>query len=209
MTEHYDQLLTQCKEAIFYLLESRRPDSVAARNALTQSLTLLDQLDNTVRNSSPQLLAVSAALDTLDAATRDPACSQLLTCILELKPHLEWRQNPTYASAKVPAQFLNNYGYVELIGPQGMILTTSCSAGILLLGSNTRYPEHAHQAKELYIPLSGLAQWKQGAQDFTARDIGSCIIHESGVSHAMQTGAEPMLALYFWYDHLEHPARLS
>jgi hypothetical protein len=37
-----------------------------------------------------------------------------------------------------------------------------------------------------------------GDDDFQARGAGEMVHHASNVSHAMRTGADPLLALYLW-----------
>jgi mannose-6-phosphate isomerase-like protein (cupin superfamily) len=67
-----------------------------------------------------------------------------------------------------------------------------------LLGPAAHYPSHAHRAEELYLVLSGTADWQRGDEPFAARRPGAVIIHASSEPHAMQTAQEPLLALYLW-----------
>ena len=86
----------------------------------------------------------------------------------------------------------------------------SISCGFLLLGPSTRYPPHRHLAEEIYLPLCGTAHWQQGARGWEALPPGTVIHHESGVPHAMQTGSQPLLALYVWRGgHLDQKARME
>jgi quercetin dioxygenase-like cupin family protein len=109
---------------------------------------------------------------------------------------LAWRQ--TYRAGDVPAGFLERYGWCELLGATGPVPCEALAGGLLLLGPDARYPAHRHAAEELYIPLSGRAEWQRGGGPFVARPPGEAIIHASGEPHAMRTGAEPLLALYLW-----------
>lgn len=120
---------------------------------------------------------------------------------------LTWRQ--TYAAGVVGAAFLRNYGYAELVGmksiPGGRI-----ACGFLVLGPSTLYPRHRHEAEEIYIPLRGTARWQQSDAVWRERGPGAVIHHTSDEPHAMQTGAEPLLALYVWRsDQLDQRARLD
>ncbi len=123
-------------------------------------------------------------------------------------PALHWRQ--TYGAGEAAAGFLRNYGYTELLGPDAPWPAISISCGFLLLGPSTRYPPHRHLAEEIYLPLCGTAHWQQGARGWEALPPGTLIHHESGVPHAMQTGSQPLLALYVWRGgHLDQKARME
>ena len=109
---------------------------------------------------------------------------------------LEWRQ--TYSEAEVGAEFLLNYAWAELIGTRGPFASTTMLAGFILLGPETLYRRHRHAAEELYLPLSGTADWWREDSGWVARPPGAPIHHPSSVVHATRTGAEPLLALYLW-----------
>jgi len=109
---------------------------------------------------------------------------------------LAWGQ--TYTEADFGAGFLDNYGWMELAGTRGHFVSEAVAAGFLLLGPQTHYPDHHHVAEEIYIPLTGGTLWSMGGGAPAARPAGEAIRHPSGVSHAMRTGDEPLLALYLW-----------
>jgi len=112
----------------------------------------------------------------------------------------EWRWGQTYASADFGQHFMDNYGWVELFGTRGHFANDRIAAGFLLLGPDITYPDHHHIAEELYVPLTGGTGWRKGEGGFVARASGEIIHHPSNVSHAMRTGAEPLVALYVWRD---------
>ena len=59
-------------------------------------------------------------------------------------------------------EFLKNYAWCEILGPEGLRSGLRIACGFLLLGPHTLYPRHRHAAEEIYLPLSGTAQWQQG-----------------------------------------------
>lgn len=132
------------------------------------------------------------------AATDAPGgvLARLSQSVCESATTLAWRQ--TYRSGEMSPAFLDRYGWVEVFGLKGPVAAERIAGGLLLLGPETLYPPHAHAAEELYVPLSGTAEWQAGDSDFERRDPGSAIWHGSGVPHAMRTAAAPMLALYLW-----------
>jgi hypothetical protein len=134
------------------------------------------------------------------AAAAAPAFSRALCASLAaVAASLAWRQ--TYAADDANRAFLERYGWCELLGPR---------CGFLLLGPQTHYPAHRHEAEELYLPLSGSADWQQSGRPWQSREPGVLIRHASGEPHAMRTTAAPLLALYLWRGSgLDLPARLD
>jgi len=145
-----------------------------------------------------------------DAASHAPAGAPgaLAREIAGAAIELSWRQ--TYRDGNVAASFLERYGWCELAGSDGPLPSAALACGFLLLGPDTHYPSHSHQAEELYVPLSGAAEWQRGTDRFVVRQPGEPIFHASCEVHAMRTGAAPLLALYLWRgDGLGDCARLT
>lgn len=186
--------------------------------------TFLETLAQVLRAVGPTLpqvalkgdiVAPSAAhalpvLDTLDAIHRQapPACRTLAAQLCALAPRLAWRQ--TYRPGEVEDAFLRGYGWTELVGVQGLVRDPSISAGLLLLGPHVRYPPHRHPALEHYVPLSGVADWYDEDRGWRPEPPLATIVHRSGISHAMRTGEQPLLAYYQWTGPgVDVSARLS
>lgn len=112
------------------------------------------------------------------------------------RDELRWGQ--TYTAADFGQRFIDNYGWVELFGTRGHYVNDKVAAGFLMLGPGVEYPDHHHLAEEVYIPLTGGAEWRMGDAPFRQRRGGEVIHHASNVNHAMRTGSEPLLALYLW-----------
>jgi hypothetical protein len=126
-----------------------------------------------------------------------------------LSPHLHWVQNPNYVAAPPGPDFLENYGYVVLAGPGGLVATDSLALGILLLGPKTHYPMHRHPAVEIYVVAAGEAEWRKGQSAWRRQPAGSVIRHETMVPHAMRTLDEPLLAVYLWQGDLKTYAKIT
>jgi hypothetical protein len=120
----------------------------------------------------------------------------VVTAVCRAAPSMAWRQ--TYSVREADGAFLNNYGWSEILGASGPLIAKRIACGLLLLGPSTHYPRHRHEAEEIYLPLSGTAAWQQGGCVWRDRAPGTLIHHASDEPHAMQTGADPMLALYVW-----------
>lgn len=110
---------------------------------------------------------------------------------------LHWRQ--TYTAGQVSQSFLDNYVWTELFSSSGGSRSSSLAAGFLILGPQTAYPRHAHPAEEIYLPLSGSAQWWKEGGGWCEMAPLTLIHHESDQAHAMSTADKPMLALYLWH----------
>ena len=111
-------------------------------------------------------------------------------------PGLQWRQ--TYGAADFGAAFLQDYGWSEFIGLRGPVASERIACGVLLLGPGVIYPAHAHEAEEVYLPISGVAQCQRGEGAFAPVPVGQAVHHPSWMPHAMRVGAAPLAALYLW-----------
>jgi hypothetical protein len=152
-------------------------------------------------------LPVLAWLPQLARGTEGPT-GPVVCALAHLAGTLAWRQ--TYTEAQLGADFTRNYGYTEIIGLNAVQRSTRIACGFLLLGPHTHYPCHRHEAREIYVTLSGGAQWLQGDAIWRERRPGAVIHHASDEPHAMQTGADPMLAMYLWHSkNLNQTARLD
>lgn len=137
-----------------------------------------------------------------------PFSAALVEALTEMAASLAWRRS--YSSPSVSAQFLENYGWTEFVGLTGPLAGKRLACGVLLLGPDTTYPAHHHEAEEIYVPLSGKAAWKQGGGDWREQNPGAVIHHAPQESHAMRTGSSPLLALYLWRsDNLAQKSQLD
>ena len=124
-------------------------------------------------------------LRALDAAARDAF------------GHVRWSE--FYAPDDWSSNFLEAFANGEGIGPDGRIRSDRVILGLFVLGPDTLYPPHAHPAEEFYISLSGDPRFQIGADsDFEPLRDGEVAWHQSNVSHAIQTGAQPFFAVFGW-----------
>ncbi|HVW57478.1 MAG TPA: dimethylsulfonioproprionate lyase family protein [Rhizobiaceae bacterium] len=120
----------------------------------------------------------------------------LVRLIVENAQSLAWGQ--TYRADDFGEAFLRNYGWMELFGTRGHFVNDRFAGGFLLLGPHIDYPDHHHIAEEIYIPLTGGAEWRAGDTGFRKWAAGEVIHHPSNMVHAMRTGDAPLLAFYLW-----------
>ncbi len=159
------------------------------------------------RTSQSSSLPVLRYLPKL-RADAPPFSAALVDALIGVAASLAWRRS--YSRPSVSEQFLENYGWTEFVGLTGPLACKRLACGVLLLGPDTTYPAHHHEAEEIYVPLSGLAAWKQGGGDWRGQNPGTVIYHAPQESHAMRTVSSPLLALYLWRsDHLAQKSQLD
>ena len=95
--------------------------------------------------------------------------------------------------------------FAELIGPGGPLANGNSLVGFTLMAPETFYPLHTHPAVELYMVVSGNAQWIVPEREQLVPP-GGFVLHRSGQPHAMRTFGEPLLAIYDWQGDLESPS---
>ncbi|MBZ9676086.1 dimethylsulfonioproprionate lyase family protein [Mesorhizobium sp. ES1-1] len=147
------------------------------------------------RSLEPHPLACLRHLDRA-AAVASPDAKKLVRWVAQRCDELHWGQ--TYTEADFSKRFVDNYGWLEVLGTRGHFANDEFAAGLLILGPDIVYPDHHHVAEEIYIPLTGGTEWRMGEGAFRRRDAGEVVHHASNVNHAMRTGEEPLVALYVW-----------
>ncbi len=114
----------------------------------------------------------------------------------EIKSSLHFGQ--TYTPDDFGEDFIQQYGWVKLIGPDAYWHSDSMSSGFVILGDSITYPQHWHEAEEIYMPISGVAEWYHEDSSWQLKQPGNLIHHQSNIKHAMRTVGEPLMALYIW-----------
>jgi hypothetical protein len=147
------------------------------------------------RRIEPRLLPCLEHLPAA-AAIAAGAGRRLAELLASAGGRFAWRQ--TYSEADLGPEFMANYGWLEVFGTRGHFANGTVAGGVLMLGPETVYPDHHHQAEEVYIPLTGGTDWRMGDGPFGRRAAGEIIHHRPNVNHAMRTGREPLLAFYLW-----------
>lgn len=125
-----------------------------------------------------------------------PFSVRFVDAIAGAAPALAWQRSHTIAD--VGPEFLDNYGWTEFVGLSGPTPSDRLACGVLLLGPDSTYPPHRHEAEEVYVPLAGTAMWKQGSGGWQEQPPGAVIHHARYEPHAMRTKNSPLLALYLW-----------
>jgi hypothetical protein len=133
---------------------------------------------------------------------------ELAAAIASLDGHLKWLQSKSYTDEILGEGFGENYGWCEIIGPQGFFKGDDFILGLLMLGPQRHYKDHYHPAPELYWPLTGPTEWKQGSSGFEVNQAGAVIYHAPMVHHATKTAEHPLLTVWCWTKDTHTPAKL-
>ena len=124
----------------------------------------------------------------------------LLLALREAAPTLRWID--PYADRPDQAEVRAGYFATVLAGDptRDVSLTVGTEASIFITVQAPRilYPPHSHLAPELYCAVAGNAEWKKGDGPFEVMPPDSWMVHSPWTSHAMQTRAEPLVALAIW-----------
>ena len=120
----------------------------------------------------------------------------LHTAIRNICDYADWQQ--TYDVSEVGQDFLNRYGWFELVGPTGHFHSDQVRAYIAYWGENLYYPWHRHEAEELYFIIAGEARFESEGDAPAWLRPGDTRFHASNQPHAMTTGASPVLTLVLW-----------
>jgi len=179
--------------------EARQDESVVA------AVAALKDLKPNAGMQAPRLIPVTADLDTAITTAERQRAWRLAPNMRGLRRALRWVQNANYSGQ---AGFLRNYGFSLVVGPGGLMESDALSLGFLLLTPGFHYPAHAHPAVEIYVPLTGPAQWYRDGEGWVERAPPDVIVHSSGQVHAMQAGETPLLAIWLWLGDLATQARL-
>ena len=176
--------------------------SIALPRLAAQDLSL-----SQCKEPEPRSLPACSWLPEAIAATMmvSPSISASLA---EVAPHLRWKQNANYSDKLLGEGYMASYAYSELIGPDGFYPGDDFLMGLLLLGPNRTYKDHAHPAPELYWTLTGPSLWRRAPGDFETHAAGSAIWHAPNVVHATRTLEEPLLAMWIWTEDTAYPAQL-
>ena len=126
--------------------------------------------------------------------------------ISNLAPHVNW--NNGYSEDQTSKEFLDKYGFFELIGPTGHFVTTDMALYVNYLDKNSYYPWHNHEAEELYFIVSGEAKFESESEKpkiLKSRDIR---FHKSYEAHRITTTNKNILSFVIWKNKYENVSKI-
>ena len=151
--------------------------------------------DLTPLSQKPKPCPVARKIKHLPAR-KNRATSKIFPALQEAAPHLRWKQ--TYTEAEVGQNFLQNYGYIELFGPDGHFHSQQARGYIGIWGADLTYDWHNHEAEELYFALAGEAVFCADGSSNKVLRPGDDRIHSSNQRHMMVTLDKAFIAYALW-----------
>jgi len=124
-----------------------------------------------------------------------------------LEPDMRWVQTEHYRKT-LGDDHMANYAYTNLVGWRGLVPHQRIAAGFVIIGPGRHYPDHHHEAEEVYVPFCGDTLWGQDGGEPMPREPGSTIHHPPWRCHAMTTRGTPLFALYLWRGPVLQMAQL-
>jgi quercetin dioxygenase-like cupin family protein len=177
-------------------------------------------IERSAERQAPQLAAAPAESDTIPPAPKRLPPAIILDAALAaggsgpeaglaaelsaLAPSLAWIYS--YPARAGQPDLSAAVAFSQIVGPGGFRPSDRLRLGLTLIAPGTHYPPHAHPAIETYLVIAGTALWGLGATAAAAQPPGALILHPSGMAHAMQTGAEPLLAIWSWRGDVTSPS---
>jgi len=157
--------------------------------------------------NEPVVLPAARLLADVDPESDVSGVGPVLRTFAAAAPILHWVQTAEYV-ATLSQHFLDNYGYVRVIGPGGLIESGVASAGLGVWGAGLHYPRHEHPAEETYHLLYGSASFQRDADPWVDRAVGESVHHDPWQHHAQRFGDTTCVLSWAWTGDVAVNARL-
>lgn len=151
----------------------------------------LSQLD-IVPRALPVISLLDAALDSANLQTRP-----VVQAICDSAPRLNWQQSYTKADG-FDQFYLDNYGWFNLVSPEGIFLNNGMRVSIGYWGQGLDYVEHWHEPEEFYLVLAGGAKFLSAGCAPRQCGPGDVVHHNTNQPHSFQMNNGPLIAAAFW-----------
>ncbi|UWQ27850.1 dimethylsulfonioproprionate lyase family protein [Leisingera sp. M523] len=139
--------------------------------------------------------------DCAPPAGRDPhdsACTlPVVQALVDALHALRWQQSYTKADG-FSRDWLDNYGWVNLVSPEGLYQSDEMRLSIGYWGAGQHYDEHSHAPEETYLILAGQARFHSEGRAAQDAGPGDTIHHAPHQKHAIDMVPGPLLAAAFW-----------
>ena len=126
------------------------------------------------------------------------ACVAATKAIQKCASQLSWQQSYTTQDPGIDQNYLDGYGWVNLVSSEGIFETQNLRVTIGFWGAGLTYPEHAHGPEEWYVILSGHCAMNSAGREMRSCQRGDIIHHLPWQKHGFQVGDEDLLLMAFW-----------
>lgn len=141
----------------------------------------------------------------LEALSKDhPALAQAIEAAAD---RLKWVTYDVYPRASIGEAFATGHAFASILGVASAFAAQDFELGLFLVAPHKVYRDHAHQAPELYAPLTGPHGWRFGPdQPLIVKPAHQPVWNPSLQSHLIKVGAVPFLSLFVWTKDVTVPA---
>ena len=183
---------------IIVAIESK-PD--ALQNKLVKIPDVADAIFDSasITEISPQLKAYRFVEEFVSLSQGSPT-QGLVEQFFALEKLLIWGHASGYNTNNVGQTFLDNYCHALLTGPEGPLKCAAPLGAFVLFGPDTFYKDHSHTPNEVYLALTGGAEWRVDDNDWQQLEAGEIIFIASEATHAIRTHDNPVLTFSFWLE---------
>lgn len=94
--------------------------------------------------------------------------------------------------------FAENAMMCILFGPAPLASGQAVMGGVFAVGPSVDYVDHHHAPEELYLPISGRAEFWTEPTGWRAAGPDTVLIHPPWQVHALRTVQDPVLILWTW-----------
>ncbi len=137
-----------------------------------------------------------------------PETAPLTRAILDAADELHWQQS--YTKAQVGALHLANYGWFNLVSPEGPFISPDIRISVGYWAQGLTYPEHRHLPEEIYYVLAGRARFLTDGRPPFEGGPGTLIHHPPDIAHGFELPDAALLAMAFWRgQNLLRPSRFG
>ena len=186
-----DLLIGLAARAILQRAEGRT--AAAARRVFER---LAAQVGDTVDIGARRLPVCQHQLDGAYAAMAalPSPLPELASAFGGVEGRLRWERRRSAEPGN--AAFYDGHANAMLMGPGGLEQREDVWVGATVMAPGITYPDHSHPPEEVSLALT-LGQWWNAAMDWTEPGPGGLIYNPPGITHAMRSGREPFLAMWF------------
>lgn len=149
----------------------------------------------------------AAELFVADRQLQTGPFAKLAQGLVAASPHATWRE--TYKDTDIGDDFMTRFGCYCIIGGGGAFTSAQLWAWVVYMPAHLHYPWHHHPAEEMYLVLSGEAEFHRHGEPSETLRTGDTSYHASNQPHAMTTLGHPVMALVMWRNGFETPPVLT
>ena len=137
----------------------------------------------------PQLDAAYSSM-----AAQPSPLPELAAAFAGLEGRLKWERRKSADPEN--RTFYGGHANAMLIGPGGLEQRDDVWVGATVMAPGVTYPDHSHPPEEVYLAFTP-GEWWNADMDWTEPGPGGLIYNPPGIVHAMRSGDQPFLAMWF------------